>query len=57
MWQIMGFNITKKNPSITAMSVHLSAERRVQKYIQNNNSDTLSPFKHYFFFFTWFLSQ
>jgi hypothetical protein len=48
IWRIMGFNITKKEPSVTAMSVQLPTERRVQRYMRNNNSDTLSPLEHYF---------
>ena len=48
MWRILGFNITKKDPSITAISVQLPAERRFQRYKRANNADTLTPLEHYF---------
>jgi hypothetical protein len=48
MWRIMGFNITKKEPSVTAMSVQLPTDQRVQRYIRNDNANILSPLDHYF---------
>jgi hypothetical protein len=48
MWRILGFNITKKEPSVTAVSVQLPTERPVQRYKQNNTPYTLSSLNHYF---------
>lgn len=48
MWRILGFNITKKEPSVTAISVQLPTDRRVQRYIRNDNANVLSPLDHYF---------
>lgn len=48
MWRILGFNITKKEPSVTAISVQLPTERRIQRYRRNDNANTLSSLDHYF---------
>jgi hypothetical protein len=47
VWRIMGFNITKKEPSVTAMSVHLESDRIHQRY-QHNGPNSLSTLLHYF---------
>jgi hypothetical protein len=44
----MGFNITKKEPSVTAMAVHLEDDRTYQQYQQNTPSTSLSTLRHYF---------
>jgi hypothetical protein len=48
MWRIMGFNITKKEPNVTAMSVQLPTDRHIRRYIRNNNANIFSPLDHYF---------
>jgi hypothetical protein len=44
----MGFNITKKEPSVTAMSVHLEDDRVFHQYQQNIPSSSSSTLRHYF---------
>ena len=48
MWRILGFNITKKEPSVTAISVQLPVQRRVQRYKRGDNTDSLTHLDHYF---------
>jgi len=49
MWRIMGFNITKMEPAVTAISVHLSSSRTNHQYQQlTRHSSTLSSLDHYF---------
>ena len=48
-WRILGFHITKKEPSVTALSVHLPNDRHHQPYLRNNvNPDSASQLIHYF---------
>ena len=44
----MGFNITKKEPGVTAICVHLQNERTFRQYRRNAGSNTLSSLDHYF---------
>jgi hypothetical protein len=44
----MGFHITKKEPSVTAMSVHLQADGTYQRYQTNSVSGSRSTLQHYF---------
>jgi hypothetical protein len=44
----MGFNITKKEPSVTAISVHLQNDNTYQQYHPNTATNTLSTLRHYF---------
>jgi hypothetical protein len=48
VWHILGFNITKKEPSITTMSVHLFNDRTFVQYHRNDGSNSLSSLQHYF---------
>ena len=48
MWRIMGFNITKKEPSVTPIAVHLPNDKTFYQYHRNNSSNTLSSLEHYF---------
>jgi hypothetical protein len=48
VWQIFGYNITKKTPSVTALPVHLPNSLHHQCYKCSNSSPTLSKLKHYF---------
>jgi hypothetical protein len=44
----MGFHITKKEPSVTAMSVHLQGDATHQRYQTNSPSGSRSTLQHYF---------
>ena len=48
VWRILGFNITKKEPSVTTMSVHLVNDRTFVQYHRNGGSNSLSNLQHYF---------
>lgn len=48
MWRILGFNIMKKEPSVTSISVQLPSGQVIQRYKHNNLSNTLSHLDHYF---------
>src|SRR5258705_13376159 len=45
----MGFNITKMEPAVTPISIHLSSSRSNHQYQQlTQHSSTLSSLDHYF---------
>lgn len=48
VWRIMGFNVTKKEPSVTAMSVHLDDDTTYQQYGAHAATASLSTLRHYF---------
>ena len=47
-WRILGYNITQKTPSVTALPVHLPDSLHHQRYHRSNSSPTLSNLEHYF---------
>ena len=47
-WRILGFNITKKEPSVTAISIHLENNSSHNQYLRNNNTSTMSSLNRYF---------
>jgi len=48
VWRILGFNITKKEPSVSAISVHLENDNTFHQYQHSAGSNTLSSLHHYF---------
>jgi hypothetical protein len=44
----LGFNITKKEPSVTVMSVHLENHTTFHQYHRTGRANTLSSLLHYF---------
>jgi hypothetical protein len=49
MWRILGFHITKKSPSVTALPIHLAQSTRCYQYQRKNDSASkLSLLDRYF---------
>ena len=47
-WRILGYHITQKTPSVTALPVHLPDSPHYQRYHRLKPSPTLSNLEHYF---------
>jgi hypothetical protein len=47
-WRILGFNVTRKTPAVSALPVHLPSTQHIQYNRLNQNSSAMSPLKHYF---------
>ena len=48
-WRILGYNITKMKPAVTAIAIHGdSSQSNHQYHRSDNNSSTLSTLHHYF---------
>ena len=48
-WRILGYNITRMKPAVTAIAIHgPSSQRNHQYHRHNENSSTLSTLDHYF---------
>jgi hypothetical protein len=47
-WRILGFNVTRKIPAVSALPVHLPSTQRIQYNQLNQNSSAMLPLKHYF---------
>ena len=48
-WRVMGFHITKKNPAVGALPVHLPSSTTFRQYNRRDNSQSsLSQLDHYF---------
>jgi hypothetical protein len=48
-WHILGYNITKMKPAVTAIAIHAdSSQSNHQYHRSDNNSCTLSTLRHYF---------
>jgi hypothetical protein len=48
-WRILGYNITKMKPRVTALAIHgPSSQSNHQYHRRNQNSSTLSTLDHYF---------
>jgi len=49
MWQILSFNVTKMDPAVSAISIHLPSSHSNYQYLQlTGHSSTLSSLHHYF---------
>lgn len=49
MWRMLGFHIQKKDPSVTALPIHLPESRRHRQYSRRNGSEsTISKLDRYF---------
>lgn len=47
-WCILGFNITKKTPSVTSLPVHLPNSIHNRKYSTRKSAGSLSTLEQYF---------
>ena len=48
-WRILGYNVTKMKPSVTAIAIHGPSSRtNYQYHCHDQNSSTLSTLDHYF---------
>jgi hypothetical protein len=48
-WRILGYTITKKEPSVTPVSVHLSTNQTNRQYHwRDSDSSAMSTLNHYF---------
>lgn len=47
-WRILGFNMTRKSPSVTPLAVHLHAQTNHHQYHRNTPTTTLSTLDRYF---------
>lgn len=47
-WRILGYSITQKTPSVTALPIHLADSIHHKRYHRSNPTPTLSNLEHYF---------
>jgi hypothetical protein len=47
-WRILGYHITKKDPAVTPLSVHLEGSPRNIQYFRRNTVPTNTNLQHYF---------
>jgi hypothetical protein len=47
-WRIMGFHVTKKEPAVTALPIHLPDTQSNHQYLRSSNHSVLSQLNRYF---------